>query len=37
MTVTIGQDGVITRISAGAMAIFPGGDLAACPQAAKAG
>jgi peroxiredoxin Q/BCP len=32
ITVTIGPDGIITRITAGAMAIFPAGDIAACPQ-----
>jgi peroxiredoxin Q/BCP len=31
MTVTIGSDGIITRITAGALALFPGGDIAACP------
>jgi peroxiredoxin Q/BCP len=32
ITVTIGSDGVITRITPGALALFPGGDIAACPQ-----
>jgi peroxiredoxin Q/BCP len=31
ITVTIGADGIITRITAGAMALFPAGDIAACP------
>jgi peroxiredoxin Q/BCP len=32
ITITIGADGIITRITAGAMALFPAGDIAACPE-----
>jgi thioredoxin-dependent peroxiredoxin len=31
LTVTIGKDGVITRVTPGALAMFPGSDIAACP------
>jgi peroxiredoxin Q/BCP len=31
ITVTVGQDGTITRLTAGLPAIFPAGDIKACP------
>ena len=34
LTVVVGQDGRITRVTAGVAAIFPDGDIAACPTAA---
>ncbi len=32
VTVTIGQDGHITRLTSGLSAIFPGGDIRECPR-----
>jgi peroxiredoxin len=33
VTVTIGADGVITRVTSGLSALFPAADIAACPAA----
>lgn len=33
VTVVVGQDGRITRVTSGVAAIFPDGDIAACPTA----
>jgi hypothetical protein len=32
ITVTIDSDGKISRLTTGARAIFPGGDIQACPR-----
>jgi thioredoxin-dependent peroxiredoxin len=35
ITVTVGQDGLITKITSGLSAIFPGSDIEACPATAR--